>query len=40
MEAGTAIVAMLGVEVEEEDVVSEAVGVEDTTDLRLIGSKM
>ena len=40
MEAGTAIVAMQGVEVKEEDVVSEAVDVEDTMDLRLIGRKM
>ena len=40
MEAGTAIVAMLGVEVEEEDVVFVAADVEDTMDLRLIGSKM
>lgn len=40
MEAGTAVVAMLGVEVEEEDVGSGAVDVEDTMDLNSIGHKM
>lgn len=39
-EAGTALVAMLGVEVEEEDVGSGAVDVEDTMDLSSIGCKM
>lgn len=40
MEAGTAIVVMLGVEAEEEDEVSVAGDVAATMDLSLIGSKM
>lgn len=39
-EAGITIMAMVVVEVEEEDVVLEAVDVEDTMDLRLVGWKM